>query len=175
MFLYNCTVFDHDFDHYHQQRPHDQNPEYCVWYYWVPYHLKIMHNPCIPSIFCTDPIMFWRNACKHSDKMDLREGWRYQIRWIFGNVSNGLRPPLIFGKLYCNFFYNGYGCIIIYARRYDGQIVWNACTWFPEICVIHGNTKLLLKKHTRNPESWNYSLVSIHAQKPCLKSPKSAI
>ena len=77
-------------------------------------------------------------------------------------------PPLIFGKLYCNFFYNGYGCI--YARRYDGQIVWNACTWFPEICVIHGNTKLLLKKHTRNPESWNYSLVSIHAQKPCLKS-----
>ena len=41
VFLYNCTVFDHDLDHYHQQRPRDQNPEYCVWYYWVPYHLKM--------------------------------------------------------------------------------------------------------------------------------------
>ena len=35
-------------------------------------------------------------------------------------------PPLIFGKLCCNFFYNGYD--FIYARRYEGQIVWNACT-----------------------------------------------
>ena len=29
--------------------------------------------------------------------------------------------PFILGKLCCNFFYNGYGCI--YARRYEGQIV----------------------------------------------------
>ena len=29
--------------------------------------------------------------------------------------------PLILGKLCCNFFYNGYGCI--YARRHEGQIV----------------------------------------------------
>ena len=27
-------------------------------------------------------------------------------------------------------FYGRYGCI--YAKRYYGQIVWNACTWFPE-------------------------------------------
>ena len=27
-----------------------------------------------------------------------------------------------------------YGCI--YASRYEGQIVWNACTWFPEIGTI---------------------------------------
>ena len=28
---------------------------------------------------------------------------------------------LFFGQLYCNFFYNGHGCI--YARRYEGQLV----------------------------------------------------
>ena len=33
----------------------------------------------------------------------LREGWRYQIGWIFGKIPN-LPPPLIFRKLYCNFF-----------------------------------------------------------------------
>ena len=53
----------------------------------------------------------------------IREGSGYQIGWIFGKIPNGLRPPffLIFGKLFCNFFYDRYGCI--YARRYDGQII----------------------------------------------------
>ena len=32
--------------------------------------------------------------------------------------ENSKRP---FGKLYCKFFYNGYGCI--YASRYEGKIV----------------------------------------------------
>ena len=32
------------------------------------------------------------------------EGSSYQIRWVFGKNPNGLWPPLIFGKLYCNFF-----------------------------------------------------------------------
>ena len=32
-----------------------------------------------------------------------KEGSGYQIRWIFGKNPNGLWPPLIFGKLYCNF------------------------------------------------------------------------
>ena len=36
----------------------------------------------------------------------IRDGWRYQNRWIFGKVPNGLWPPplLIFGKLCCRFF-----------------------------------------------------------------------
>ena len=42
----------------------------------------------------------------------LWEGFRYQIRWIFGKIPNGLWPLLIFRKK----FYNGNGCI--YARRH---------------------------------------------------------
>ena len=44
---------------------------------------------------------------------------------------------------------NGYSCI--YARRYEGQIVWNACTWFLEIGVIQYNC------WKTYPEPWNYS------------------
>ena len=55
----------------------------------------------------------------------LRDGSHYQIVWIFG-------------KLCCNFFYNGYGCI--YARRYEGQIVWNAC-----ICLLQSVTWFYFK------------------------------
>ena len=64
----------------------------------------------------------------------LREESHYQIGWIFGKKSKRpFNPPPFFGKLCC-FFCNGYGCI--YARRYGGQIVWNACKWFPEIGTI---------------------------------------
>ena len=57
---------------------------------------------------------------------NLREGWLRQIGWIFGKNPNGLRPPPHFRKIISQFFYNGYGCIC--ARRYEGQILWNACT-----------------------------------------------
>ena len=44
----------------------------------------------------------------------VREGWRYQIEWIFRKTAFN-SPPLIFGKSCCNFFYNWYGRI--YSRR----------------------------------------------------------
>ena len=50
------------------------------------------------------------------------------------NSKRPLTPPLIFGKLCFNFFYNGHGWI--YLRRYESQIVWHACTLFPEIETI---------------------------------------
>ena len=39
--------------------------------------------------------------------------------------------PPSFSENYFAIFYNGYGRI--HARRYKGQIVWNAWTWFPKI------------------------------------------
>ena len=59
---------------------------------------------------------------------------RWIFGWIFGKIPNDLRPPHILWKLYFNSFYDEYGCI--YPRGYGGQIVWNACTWFPEIGTI---------------------------------------
>ena len=35
----------------------------------------------------------------------LREGWRYQIGWIFRKISNGLRPPPHFRKIILQFFF----------------------------------------------------------------------
>ena len=68
--------------------------------------------------------------------LTLREGWGYWIGWIFGKIPNGLPPlpPPSFLENYIAIFYDRYGCI--YARRCDGQIVWNACTWFPESGTI---------------------------------------
>ena len=64
--------------------------------------------------------------------ISIREGSRYQIGWIFWkNSKRPLTPPLIFGI----FFYHGYGCI--YARRYKGQIAWNACTAHAFFKVCH--------------------------------------
>ena len=42
------------------------------------------------------------------------------------NSKRPSTPTPHFWKLMLQFFYDRYGCI--YARRYDGQIVWNACT-----------------------------------------------
>ena len=99
--------------------------------------------------------------------LTFREGWRYQIGWFFGNIPNGLRPPPSFLENYIAIFYNGYGCI--FARRYEGQIVWNACTWFPDIGVIQYNC--WKKKHTLNPEIT--LLYQFHAQKNLFKVPKT--
>ena len=69
-----------------------------------------------------------------SDCRSLREGWCYQIGWIFRKNPNGLRPSPHFQKIMLQIFYNGYGRK--FTRRYERQIVWNACTWFLDICVI---------------------------------------
>ena len=57
--------------------------------------------------------------------LTLREGWGYWIGWIFGKIPNGLPPPPppSFLENYIAIFYDRYGCI--YARRYNGWIVWN--------------------------------------------------
>ena len=53
----------------------------------------------------------------------------------FSEIPNCLRPPPSFSEnYYYKFLVNGYGRIC--ARRYEGQIVWNACTWYPEIGTI---------------------------------------
>ena len=77
------------------------------------------------------------------EEVDWVKAGNVWVRCVFGNAFLGkdpatkldeflekfqtaFDPPLIFGRLCCKFFYNGYGSI--YARRYEGQIVWNACT-----------------------------------------------
>ena len=77
------------------------------------------------------------NSCQSSsnDEFDIflnqgsnvmvRVGWLRQIGWSFGKIPNGLQPPPHFRKIMLQFSYNGYGTI--YARRYEGKIVWNAC------------------------------------------------
>ena len=67
-------------------------------------------------------------------------------------------PAPHFRKIMFQFFYNGYGWI--YVRRYESQIVWYACTLFPEIeTILRGG-------------GW----VKFHFdfEKPGLKFPKSA-
>ena len=66
------------------------------------------------KIFCSPEIglVGWTKSNKFQNAMfftfsttSLREGWHYQIGWIFGKFPNGVGPPLplFFGKLYCNF------------------------------------------------------------------------
>ena len=76
-------------------------------------------------------------------------------------------PPPHFWKLYCNFFYNGYGCI--YANRYEGHKVWNA---FFKVCLVWFFSIRLLKKHTLNPK-FTLFCINFMLKKPCLKFPKS--
>ena len=52
----------------------------------------------------------------------LRERWLFQIRWIFKKTKRPSTPPPYFRKIMLQIFNNGYGRI--YARRYEGQIVW---------------------------------------------------
>ena len=90
------------------------------WCYKKPRHIFLGTYPTYND--------FWKNFC-------LREGWLYKIGWFFGKVPNGPWPsPYHFRKIILQFVFNGYGRI--YARRYEGQIVWNACRWFPEIWTI---------------------------------------
>ena len=57
-------------------------------------------------------------------------------RMIFRKNSKGplTPPPSFLENCVAIFFYNGYGCL--YARTYEGQIVWNACICFLQICKV---------------------------------------
>ena len=69
---------------------------------WIDVFLILISFP--------DLLLTWHawHLTVHRYKKKLREGWRYQIRFIFGKSPNGLRPPppppLIFGKLHCKLF-----------------------------------------------------------------------
>ena len=79
----------------------------------------------------------WRSKYTNTKRNTTEERMALSNRMNFWENSkrpSAPPPPLIFGKLCCKLFYNGLGRI--YANRYDGQIVWNACTWFPEIGTI---------------------------------------
>ena len=62
------------------------------------------------------------------------------------------------------FFYDGYD--LIYARRYEGQKVWHACTWFPELGTILIFLNTIVEK--TYPEPWIYSFF---VSMSCSKSP----
>ena len=62
-------------------------------------------------------------------------------------------PPPHFRKIMLQFFYDRYDCI--YARRYYGQIVWNACSWFPEIgTILRGGGQLPFGTFPKNHLIW---------------------
>ena len=99
-------------------------------------------------------------------KVPFREGWRYQIWWIFRKKSKRpSTPPPSFWSIMFQIVYDRYCCI--YARRYDGQIVWNACTWFPEIGTIlrgegWGSTAVWnLSENSSNLVAWSISYLRL--------------
>ena len=55
----------------------------------------------------------------------LGEGGYTKSNEFWEKFQMAFDPPPHFWKIILQFFYNRYGCI--YARRYDGQMVWNAC------------------------------------------------
>ena len=93
-------------------------------------------------------------------------------------VQTAFNPPPSFSGIMLQIIFDWYGCI--YARRYDGQIVWNACTRFPEVegseapsskCVSFW----LFPIQKNIP--WALTLLfcfNFMLKKPCLKFPKSA-
>ena len=84
------------------------------------------------------------------------------------NSKRPLTPPH-FWKIMLQIFYNGYGCI--YARRYEGQIVWNACT-----CLLQSVSCFDFSQYNcwKNIP-WTLNLLFLyqfHAQKALFKVPK---
>ena len=69
---------------------------------------QFMNLPCIPSsYFCTNTFQLHMYSlsvccsfeftiltaiCAAKNEITVREGWRYQIGWIFEKIPNGLRP-----------------------------------------------------------------------------------
>ena len=66
------------------------------WYrhlWWSCFFIKNMQSwvdLCLPLSIPHPPFMIEEEDW---DRKVLREGWRYQIRWIFGKVPNGSWPP----------------------------------------------------------------------------------
>ena len=81
-------------------------------------------------------VNFWEHYIwQHQRNIFTMGRVRLPNRMIFW--KNSKRPsnhPPIFLEIILQIFYDRYGCI--FARRYDGWIVWSACTWFPDKGVI---------------------------------------
>ena len=69
------------------------------------------------------------------------------IFWKNSKRPSTTPPPSFLENYIANFLWQMW--LHIYARRYGGWIVWNACTWFPDIGVVK-----LLKKTYREPFLW---------------------
>ena len=86
-----------------------------------------------------DEVLFWFKLLTYAEgRMAVPNRMNFR--------KNSKRPstlPPSFVENYVAIFYNEYGRI--YVRRYESQIVWNACTWSPEIETIlsrGGHTQL---------------------------------
>ena len=64
----------------------------------------------------------------------LEKGPDTKLNEFSGKIQTAFDPLPAFSENDFAISYNGYGRIN--ARRYEGKIVWNACTWFPEIGTI---------------------------------------
>ena len=121
---------------------------------------SLMYTSFIKPVMqvCHQDNLYKSFLCIHAKLVHVssfRERWHYQIGWISGKIPNGLWPPPSFSENYIAIFYSGYGCI--YARRYEGQIVWNACTWFSEIGTIlkgGGGGQLLFRTFPKIHPIW---------------------
>ena len=68
-------------------------------------------------------LFFMLSASYHKGRVRLPNRMNFQK-----NSKRTSTPSPYFRKIMLQHFYDRYGCI--YAWRYDGQIVWNTCTWF---------------------------------------------
>ena len=92
----------------------------------------------------------WPFFTKGRVRLPNRMNFRKNSKWP-------LTPPPSFLEIILQFFYNRYG--YIYARGYEGQIVWNVCTWFPEIRTILIFLNTIVEKIY--PQPWIIFFVSI--------------
>ena len=134
---------------------------------------SLMYTSFIKPVMqvCHQDNLYKSFLCIHAKLVHVssfRERWHYQIGWISGKIPNGLWPPPSFSENYIAIFYSGYGCI--YARRYEGQIVWNACT-----CLLQSVSCFDFSQYNcwkTYPEPWIYSLcINFMLKKPCSKFP----
>ena len=104
--------------------------------------------------------MFHRSSCKCGEWV--RDGSRYQIRWIFGKVPNGFCPPPHFRKVTLRFSRQNCDKSAYVHMEEHLCILWSYFPW--DACstnVQHGNR---VKTYPKRPFCITFML-----KKPCLK------
>ena len=91
----------------------------------------------------------------------LREGWLYQMGWIFGKIPNGLRPRSSFSKIILQIF-----IMDNLIRLHIYKEVWgpDSMKYVHMMCLVLIFLNTIVEKTYAEP--WNDSFVSI----PCSKS-----